>query len=140
MAQILHLGNGSKATVDIVYGDGGSPARQAAMGGTIIQLAEGVPPKPMIARHGDSFFYLTDRLDPVTDPAHVQHLPPKDREAALRFIERTSGKPVKAPVVSDKQAEKLTRQNTRQAPKGKPIKDLEGLRQEAGAHVVGVAD
>jgi hypothetical protein len=103
MPQDLYLGNNLWVTIDRAYKDGGEPPHSAVIGGQIVRMSEGRRPLPTIFMKGAQFFY--EDMKPVTEEAHVGHLPTEaviagkrvnPRQMAVDFIRaRIPKKPLK---------------------------------------------
>ncbi len=91
MPQVLHLDSGKTIDIDMTFTDAGQGAEFQVVGGRAVIVAQGRGPLPMIHKRGDTFLYADGR--PVTDPAHVAHLPEPYQAQALRFIEGASARP-----------------------------------------------
>lgn len=99
MSQLLFLGEGKYLTIDQSFADSGKPVRYGLVGGQMVQLTDGIKPKPDILRIGKEYFYKNGA--PVTKEADVENLPEPHKTQALAFINK--GVTKSAPVVSTKE-------------------------------------
>ena len=112
--------------------------KRAMIGGDVVTIAEGSPAPPDIVtgEHG-GYYYFGNPLTPVSDPAHVQHLPEPHRSRALKQIEEAAKKPL-APIKPTKDGEKAS---ARARAAAKPtrrvaIRNQKQLLKEAGGVTV----
>lgn len=90
MPQELHLGGGRYFTGILrVFKDGGTPAKRAMVAGEVVTLAEAKRALPTIVQAQQGWFYEDGQ--PVTEPAHVEHLVPPFRAQALQWIKTKGG-------------------------------------------------
>lgn len=92
MAQKLQIGPGKFVVVDRVFAGGEVRARHVAgAGGAVVELTPYVPAPPTIAMKDGGFYYLDERLSPVTKKEHLAHLEPAElRERAEQWVAKNA--------------------------------------------------
>ena len=93
--------------------------KRGMVGTEVVELAAGkpAPPDVVLGEHG-GYYYFGTPLTPVTDPAHVEHLPEPHRTRALTQIAEAAKKPL-ASIRPVKDAEKVKARAQKAA---KPVK------------------
>ena len=108
--------------------------KRGMVGTEVVELAAGqpAPPDVVLGEHG-GYYYFGNPLTPVSNPAHVQHLPEPHRTRALTQIADQAKKPL-APIkpAKDAAAVRARAQKTAKPVKRRAIKTERDLVRETG--------
>lgn len=115
MPQDIQIGEGQwLRNITRQFWDGGEPAKQAATPGGIVQLSPARRSAPVILQVGEGakaqFFYQDGK--PVTDPAHVTHVPEPYLALALEWIRTRAATAAPLKAAKDKGKDKPGKKRT----------------------------